>query len=109
MKDKKKGVYYVLARTLHRFDIFGLPITLNFDNNSEFKTSVGGFCSIILYILMIYVSITLSIRVFGRKDVEISQSVSNVETIFNNQSVNPFENNKFKIGKLLLMNINLTN
>ena len=49
--------------------------------------------------MMIWVLISLSIRVFQRNSIEISETVSDAENIFNNQSIRPFEN-KFNMAVL---------
>jgi len=43
-------------RLLRKVDMFGVPVTLKFKNNNTFRTSLGGFCSILILILFAFLT-----------------------------------------------------
>ena len=81
--------------------MLGTPISLHYDKSTEFKAVTGGIWSIILYSIMGYVLVYLSIRVFQGTSIEISESVVDSNIVFTNQSVSPFEGTKFNIAMRL--------
>ena len=84
--------------------MLGVPITLYFNKQREFKAAIGGICSIILYSIMGYILVYLAIRVFEGKSIEISETVVESSNIFSNHSVHPSEGTKFKIAWILSLN-----
>ena len=98
MSDDKKKWYQKLGIVFRKIDTFGMPITLNFNKGSEFKTATGGIFTIILYSIITFVVVYLFNKVSEGKSIEISESLSENENIFSNQTVFPFQNNKFNVA-----------
>ena len=42
-----------MKRFLQKFDLFGLPVSLNFSHSSKYKTSVGLLISIVCFISLL--------------------------------------------------------
>ena len=67
MESENKKCNDFFSETLWKFDMFKMPITLGFNKSLEFKTVTGGILSILLYAVMTYIAILITIRVLDRK------------------------------------------
>ena len=90
--------YSALGATLEKLDILGIPISVHFNQNEKFKAKTGGLFSIILYAVMSYVLVYLSIRVFRGNTFEISETIIDTNNVFLNQIENPFDDTQFNIA-----------
>ena len=94
-KNSKIGCIFSM---LKKGDRFGLTFALSHDKEYEFNTVTGGLFSIILYFIVVYTIVVQMVRMIYRQ--EITVEVTNTENQFlsSNETVTPFENNKFMIG-----------
>ena len=83
---------------LQKFDIFGMNIALTFNKKQEFKTSVGGLFSIGLHLIMLLIVYSLISRIRNRTNINVYESVVDREQTYGQETLYPFENNKFMIG-----------
>ena len=82
MKSHNKKWYDYFGKILEPFDMLGVPISIHYNKGKQFKTAAGGVWSIILYSIMSYIFVYLSIRIFEAKHVEVTETVS--DSISNN-------------------------
>ena len=58
---------------MKRFDVFGHPIRLNFDNfNSTHNTKIGGLFSLLVYLIIAAMMISKTIRVVTNDNPDMS-------------------------------------
>lgn len=50
MKKERRGFGPRISRGLKSVDIFGHPITLQYKNDTEYKSAMGGFMTVIVMI-----------------------------------------------------------
>ena len=79
-------------------DKFGLTYSLNHEDKYEFHTVPGGLMSTILYFIVVSTTIILTIRMVYRQEVQTEVKNVDNQLIFSNETVTPFENNKFMIA-----------
>lgn len=53
-----------INRTLRSYDNFGVPITLNMNKQTEYKSVCGGVLSVMMTVVLIYILVTGLIGVF---------------------------------------------
>ena len=94
----KKSFMDHVSDVFKKTDRFGLAFSLNHENNFEFHTVTGGLFSLILYFIVGYTIVTLMIRMVYRHEVTTEITNTDNQFMFNNETVTPFENNKFTIG-----------
>ena len=87
-----------LAKYYKRQICLAFPLQLISTKIKDFKTTVGGLYSVILYLIMGYILVYLSIRIFKGKTTEIIETVSESTDYANIQPVYPFDNTKFIMG-----------
>ena len=98
MKKDNKKWYHAIGVILEKLDMLGMPISVHFNQEEEVKAKIGGLFSIILYTIMSYVLVYLSIRVFRGNTFEISQTIIDANNEKNNKLERPFENTQFNIA-----------
>ena len=60
MKSKKKGIKQRIANGVKRIDIFGHPITLNYNKQPQYRSMIGGITTILVISgLSIYFAVLL--------------------------------------------------
>ena len=98
MKKENVKWYHKIGAVLEKLDMLGIPISIHFNEDEEFKAKTGGLFSIILYTIMSYVLVYLSIRVFKENTFEISETVLDTNNALNNQIEHPFDGTQFNIA-----------
>ena len=81
-----------------KIDRFGVSFSLNHEDSFEFHTITGGLFSMFLYIVVGYTIVILMIRMANRHDINVEVTNTDNELIFSNETVRPFENNKFMMA-----------
>ena len=98
MKKENKKWYHAIGTALEKLDMLGIPISIHFNQDEEFKAKTGGVFSIILYTIMSYVLVYLSIRVFRGNTFEISETVVDNNNVLSLKKESPFDNTQFDIA-----------
>lgn len=71
-----------LRKLLRRSDIYGYPITLNFNKDTKFRTATGGLFSLITVVIIISLSYRGAVSLFDReKDQVINHKLKGSNTI----------------------------
>ena len=72
MKEKQrartKSVFEFISRTLKSRDRFATPVSLNYDGDTEFKTTIGGIVSVALFLFLIVYSALLLKQMINREN-----------------------------------------
>ena len=72
MKEKQttktKRVINFISRSLKSRDRFATPISLNYDGDTEFKTTIGGSVSVILFLILMAYSALLFKQMINREN-----------------------------------------
>ena len=71
----KKGCGKRLLKTLRSFDAYGHPIQLQYKSETEYKSSLGGICTILSYGLVFAYFIYLLKTVVGREKYTVTTSL----------------------------------
>ena len=98
MKKENEKWYHKIGAVLEKLDMLGVPISIHFNEDEEFKAKTGGLFSIILYTIMSYVLVYLLIRVFKRNTFEISESIVDSNNVFTYKKESPFDDSQFNIA-----------
>lgn len=53
-QQREKGNYH-RQNDMKRCDIFGQPVSLKLDGESAYKTRLGGGCTLLLYLILVWV------------------------------------------------------
>ena len=64
----------------------------------KFFTATGGLFSTVLYFIVGYTIVALMVRMIDRNQINIEVTNAENELIFNNETVRPFENDKFMVA-----------
>ena len=100
MKKENGKWYHKIGAALEKLDMLGVPISIHFKQDEEFKAKTGGFFSILLYTIMSYVLVYLSIRVFKGNTIEISETVVDSDNVLTYRKESPFNDTQFNIAYL---------
>ena len=76
-------------------DKFGYPITINYRGNDTFQTQLGGLCTIVTQLLMLFNFVTLSIAFFNQSKQD-TQTLMEVFDRFQEPAFN-LQENKFNV------------
>ena len=72
MKEKQttktKRVLNFISRSIKSRDRFATPISLNYDGDTEFKTTIGGSVSVALFLFLIVYSALLLKQMINREN-----------------------------------------
>jgi hypothetical protein len=71
---------------LKAFDFFGKPVSFSFKKKEEYRTHCGGFCSLLIRIVMGYYAFILLKRAFGREEdrLKVYETVDADDSFKNN-------------------------
>ena len=94
--EKSKSGFF--SSFLKKTDRFGLTFSLCHNDSFEYHTVLGGMFSIILYFIVAYTIVNLMIRMAHHQSVTVDVTNTDNQFIFSNETVKPFENDKFMIG-----------
>ena len=78
-------------------DMFGAPITLNFNGEDNFKTCFGGFASITVFIFLIVYSIALIDSMIKREETVINTNVL-VDSLYENSQKHNLNQSNFIVA-----------
>ena len=94
--EKSKSGFF--SNFLKKTDRFGLTFSLCHNDGFEYHTVLGGMFSIILYFIVAYTIVNLMIRMAHHQSVTVDVTNTDNQFIFSNETVKPFENDKFMIA-----------
>ena len=98
MNTENKKWYDCLSTALQKLDMLGIPVNMHFNKQNEVKAAIGGVFSLILYSITSYVLVYLLIRVYQGKTIEVTETVSDIVSLSENQAVYPFDQSNFVIA-----------
>jgi hypothetical protein len=68
-----------MKELISRFDLFSGTVQLTFRGKEEYRTALGGICSIMVFFILTTLFAMRSIDHFGRMDPETSMTTSIME------------------------------
>ncbi|CAD8057049.1 unnamed protein product [Paramecium primaurelia] len=72
-------MYYKVVKFIQVADMFGADITLNIQNKGKFTSVFGGFMSLIVWIVMLYVFISQGVDLINRVDQQaITRTINDI-------------------------------
>ena len=98
MKKDNKKWYHAIGAALEKIDMLGIPISVHFNQDEEFKAKTGGLFSLALYTIMSYVLVYQSIRVFRGNTFDTSETIVDANNVLMNRSEHPFDGTQFNIA-----------
>lgn len=75
MSPTPKSLFILFNNGIKSTDIYGQPISLNYKGSTHFKTTIGGFVTIISLLFILWYATIQVIEVFARSKTFISQNV----------------------------------
>jgi hypothetical protein len=92
-----KKVFQKAMDAIHEADIYGKPITLNYNRQTKFKTKLGGFSTIILGGFMAVYFLFLFWELFAKSTINYTVTTQ-VEDLAQNPKVHDLGKSGFKIA-----------
>jgi hypothetical protein len=87
----------VFGGMLKKFDLYGQPVSVNYDGDSTYATKMGGCFGLFSYVMILIFMYTRFVKLINKDDpakIQVTQGLN----LLDDPTVYPFSENHFNLG-----------